>query len=432
MSVRKAFASVTKLAALTTSAATGMVIALLRGDTERAAVQARILAAYFHMDLVRLVVLIQEKLVRRPPSASSVDRVLIIKLDRIGDMVNATPVLDALQAMFPGARLDLVGHPSTLSLLAADDRISTSFPYKSWLYHPLPPFPPGPRAMLLLFRLMRRRYPLVVVLRGSPLFLPLALTSRLAAIRFIEGQPVVERNLKALESVFGPVPRFRPRLAIERSARRFVRDLLDQGESRAGPIVVIHPGSASPTRMWPVERFAALADRLHEELDARIIVLGTASELPTLEVFKANTRHVHAVYTNLRLAESVALIAASDLFIGNDSGLSHVAAAVDTPAVVLWGAANLSMSRPSVEPERCAILYHDVPCRATCPELFCANSIHLECLTRIQVEEAVQSARRLLREDAQGASQGASARHTSEQTHLVGPILETESWTRST
>src|SRR5262249_39678196 len=151
---------------------------------------------------------------------------LIIKLDRIGDMVTTTPVFDALHALFPRARLDLVAHPSPLSLLEGDGRIAERIPYKSWLYHSLPILPPGPKTWFLVSKLLRRRYPLVVYLRGTWSFLLLGTRARLAAAKFVEGEPVIRRYLRALEPLGGRVVSLAPRLRIEPEAARFARELL--------------------------------------------------------------------------------------------------------------------------------------------------------------------------------------------------------------
>jgi ADP-heptose:LPS heptosyltransferase len=92
-----------------------------------------------------------------------------------------------------------------------------------------------------------------------------------------------------------------------------------------------------------------------------------------------------------------AMIADCQLFIGNDSGLAHIAAAVGTPVVLIWGAANLAMARPGAPAERCIVLYRDLACRAACPEMYCVNPNHLECLRSVEASEVVDAATRLLR-----------------------------------
>jgi ADP-heptose:LPS heptosyltransferase len=101
------------------------------------------------------------------------------------------------------------------------------------------------------------------------------------------------------------------------------------------------------------------------------------------------------------------MIANCDLFIGNDSGLSHLAAAVGTPLIVLWGAANLEMARPKALPERCLILYEEMPCREFCPEILCINRVEVECLKKIQPKDVIEAARRFLNQVSHGSRSAA-------------------------
>jgi heptosyltransferase II len=388
--------AVCKLVVLLLRDAGRITRALVCGDWHRAAEEARHLAVFLHDDLVKGVVAVQQlvPLWRRP--RPDVDRILVVKLDRIGDMVNTVPVLDALRARFPKAQIDLIGHPGPLSLFEGDDRVGERMAYRTWLYHPLPILPGGPRTWWLLLRLLWRRYPLVVYLRGSFPFLLLGATSRLAAAKFVEGEPVVTRYLKALESVLGPVPRTRPRLRVDPEAGRFARELLAGGPAGSGCRVVVHAGASSAIKMWPAERYAAVADRLVELTNARVHFLAGPGEKAVLERIAERSAHAHAYHCSLRLPQVVAVIAASDLFIGNDSGLSHVAAAVGKPLVVLWGPANLSMARPEAPADSCTVLYHELACRDGCPEVRCVNPVTFECLMRTQVEDVVEAAQRLV------------------------------------
>jgi ADP-heptose:LPS heptosyltransferase len=367
--------------------------ALLRADFPLAGIHFRILATSIHEDLLQIVVALQRRLPLWRLPSRDIERILIVKLDRIGDMVTTTPVFDALHALFPRASLDIVGHPVPLSLLEGDERIRERIPYRSWLYHPLLILPGGPRAWWLVLRLLGRRYSLVVYLRGTFAFLPLGLFSRLAAAKFVPGEPVIDRYLKPLEP-FGPIVNRQPRVHVRAGSAAAMRKLLAEGVS--GPSVVVHASASSATKIWPAERYAALADRLAEELNARVHFLGNQTDETWLDAIAGRAAHGHAYHSSLRLPEVAALIQACDLFIGNDSGLAHIAAGVGTRMVVLWGPVNLSMARPTAPPQRCTILYHDLPCRAQCPEFRCINPVHLECLLRTDVDMVLDAARRML------------------------------------
>ncbi|HJT34363.1 MAG TPA: glycosyltransferase family 9 protein [Pirellulales bacterium] len=364
-------------------------------DGEAVGVHIRSLLLAWLDDISQTLVRLQSATGWRRLTGRRIDHILVIKLDRIGDMVTTLPAFDALLEKYPGAKLDVVGHPLPLQLLAGDERINERIDYCCWLYHPLRPYPPGVKTLALVARLMCRRYPLVVCLRGSFSFLPLAFTSRLAATKFMEGEPVVRRYLRAIEAVVGPVKGSYPRLAVDLDARKYARHYLTTlGDS--GPRIAIHATASGGAKIWPAERFAALADELRRRCGAVVCFLGAPADESAMRKISGLAHFAHVYRTNLKLQQSVALISECDLFIGNDSGLAHAAAAVDTPSVVIWGAPNLSMARPMARPGACIVLYHDLPCRSTCLEYRCHHKNTLECLTRTEVDYVIQAAEKLL------------------------------------
>lgn len=380
---------------------TKIATAVVKGDFADARGHARILYLSLHEDCLKTSVAIQNRLPLWRKPGRDIDRILIVKLDRIGDMVTTTPVFDTLHELFPKARLDIVGHPLCLSMLEGDPRISERIPYVSWLYHETKIRPPGLRSCLLIARLMWRRYPLVVYLRGSVPFLLTGLASRLAATKYIPAEPVIERYLNAVRTVVKPVREFAPRLYVSPENASLARHLLqidDRGED-SGPRIVIHAAASSAVKMWPQQRFAALADDLARRFDARIHFLGGPADRSVLEAIGGLAGERHSYHWSLTLSQSVAMIGQADVFVGNDSGLSHIAAAVGTGAVVLWGPANLPMARPKAPPEMCQILYHDLPCRNECVEFRCHNPNPLECLMRTEVGSVVEAVVLLLHRD---------------------------------
>lgn len=375
-----------------------IVAALLKCDFHLAAEETRILTILIHDDVVQIVVAMEKLLSLWRAPTKAMDRILIVKLDRIGDMVNTTPVFDALRSGFPNARLDIVGHPTSLSLLEGDDRIAERIPYKSWLYHALPVVPPGLNSWMLISRLLRQRYPLVVYLRGSFPFLLLGMTSRLAAAKFVAGEPVIERYLKPIESLCGSIPQRVPRLYTSDENLSCARELLFGRNAHDGPRIAIHAAAVVTSKVWPVEDFAAVADDLHKMFNAQVHFFGSPDDRVVLESISRRSTYGHSFHLSCSLPQVAAAISLCDLFIGNDSGLSHVAAAVGTPEIILWGPANLTMARPKAPAERSVILYRDVPCRSVCPEIRCVNPIELECLKKIRPSDVVQAAKRFLNE----------------------------------
>ncbi len=115
----------------------------------------------------------------------------------------------------------------------------------------------------------------------------------------------------------------------------------------AGRKLLLHPGSRSPFRVWPAERFAAVCDRLQVELGVQVFVIGGPSDHGSVEKIRAAARtHLVALEPRLTVGRFAALVSQFDLFLCHDSGPMHIAAAVDTPVVALYGSQNAVIWRP--------------------------------------------------------------------------------------
>ncbi len=117
--------------------------------------------------------------------------------------------------------------------------------------------------------------------------------------------------------------------------------------ARGGNKVLIHPGSRSPYRIWPAERFADVCDRLQDNLGAQVFLTAGREERPLLEQIRAQARtHVVLLEPPRDAGRLAALLAQFDVFLCHDSGPMHVAAAVGTPVVALFGSQNATIWRP--------------------------------------------------------------------------------------
>jgi ADP-heptose:LPS heptosyltransferase len=113
------------------------------------------------------------------------------------------------------------------------------------------------------------------------------------------------------------------------------------------PLVAIHPGSGSEKKNWPVEKFAALARWLADELAAQVLIVrGEADERVTQKLTELLGRRPITMAQGLKLVELAAVLERCVLFLGNDSGITHLAAAVGTPTVAVFGAASLPIWEP--------------------------------------------------------------------------------------
>jgi ADP-heptose:LPS heptosyltransferase len=128
-----------------------------------------------------------------------------------------------------------------------------------------------------------------------------------------------------------------PRLQNDPAVVDRVKLLLKKDEKRAGPLIVIHPGPSWPVREWPRDSWTNLVRELGRRGFTNVIQLGTSSHLALGAVDSAPIPGVISLVDRLTLEESAALISLADIFVGIDSGLLHIAAALGTSAVGLWG-----------------------------------------------------------------------------------------------
>jgi heptosyltransferase-2 len=149
-------------------------------------------------------------------------------------------------------------------------------------------------------------------------------------------------------------------------------------------LVGLCPGSInSRAKRWPVERFAALGDRLIKELDADVLVIGSPDELDVSVDLRSRMKKAPIVLTGKTdLAQAVALLSVVDLLVTNDTGPAHIGSALNRPTLVIFGPTNPLTTRPlSTGAE---ILRHPPDC-APCMLRECP--IDHRCMTAITPDE---------------------------------------------
>ncbi|MBX5445512.1 glycosyltransferase family 9 protein [Sphaerobacter sp.] len=336
-------------------------------------------------------------------------RIAVLRALHLGDLLLAVPALRALRAGFPGAEITLIGLPWATAFARRVDRYLDRFvPFDGYPGIAEVPVDPARTARFVADQ-RAVGYDLVIQMHGSGRTsnaCALALSGRVTAGYYDGTRPAgldigapypddcseIERNLRLARLLgcpdLGPALEF-PLSAADRAEAAALLDRPPPG----GPLVGIHPGARYPARRWPPERFAAVGDLLAERYGARIVLTGSTEEVATVQQVAAAMRAAPLVLAGrTSLGGLAALIARLDLFISNDTGPAHIADALGTPSVTLFGPADPTRWGP-LDRERHPVVRVPVAC-SPCPHRECP--IDHRCLHRITPEMVATAATRLL------------------------------------
>jgi ADP-heptose:LPS heptosyltransferase len=369
----------------------------------------------------------------------SVRRVLVVRLRSIGDTVLATPSLVALKKFLPDAEIDILLEDWVAPLLDGFDEVDNVLTVGK-----------GSASRLqTAWAVRRRRYDIAFNLHGGTTgtfftfasgaphrvgyaeyqysFLYNHLLSSSSDFWQKPHTHSAEQQLALLGSVGVPVdsPQ-RTRLTVTDDAleslerkltaeaqRRRVRT--GSGSDRPpvrttcvsgwvlpgrGDFALFHPTAAFATKTWAVENFARAAEYLNG-LGLQTIAIATKNERDVLDQLTKEANASIITFDDLTLPEITALASKAKLFVGNDSGIAHIAAAVDTPSVVIFGSSNINHWRPwTYAPNE--IVYNPFACQP-CPGYECKEFGEPRCIRSVTVDAVNAAIDRVLKQSKVGA-----------------------------
>jgi len=155
-------------------------------------------------------------------------------------------------------------------------------------------------------------------------------------------------------------------------------------------LVVLHPGSGSLQKCWPIDRYVELIWQIKKEMDAQILLISGQADTGIVEALGVKVRDNFILVDQLPLPILAAIIKRSTLFVGNDSGITHLAAAIGTPAISIFGPTDPRIWGP--RGERVRILYKKSPC-SPCSFDTRRNCFSQICLEGVTVEDVISEIR---------------------------------------
>jgi predicted lipopolysaccharide heptosyltransferase III len=344
---------------------------------------------------------------------SSVRRVLVVRLRSIGDTVLTTPALFALRRFLPNTQIDILLEDWVAPALAGSDLVDRVIAIAR--------DSKTDRARIAR-ELRTSRYDVVYNLHGGT---TATLLTRATGAKHRVGfqhyqyarlhnhvapsslkiwqRPSlhsVEQQLALIGWTGIPVTDRPPsRLVVTEASLLSLSEKLRaadfEGFSEGKSFVVIHPTAAFDTKQWASEKFARVA----EELAARgltPIAIVSPQEAQVVESLSNQSSARVIALSDLSLPEVTALASRARLFVGNDSGIAHIAAAAGAPCLVIFGSSNVLHWRPwTTQPNE--VVREEMPCQP-CHGYFCAEFEKPECILRVPVERVIGAIDRILKQ----------------------------------
>jgi len=312
---------------------------------------------------------------------SQIRNILIMRPGALGDVIVTLPALEAIRNHFPNAHIEIMGYSSFLEILNgrfyADSVSRFDRADIVHLFLENSTIPASLRKTLkgvdLIFSFVSDR---------EHVFAKNLSQAGVGHIVHYEPFPadgedihITDHFLRCMDMLRIPYTNKIPGIVLKDEDILFGEKFMHHNNvepERA--LVAIHPGSGSRQKCWPVERYAELISWLVAEMNVQILLVSGYADTEILGELTAKVKDTVIVADQLPLPNLAAVIKRCNFFVGNDSGVTHVAAAVGTPAIAIFGPTNPDMWGP--RGKQVKIIYKKYPCSP------CSPGARRECFSR--------------------------------------------------
>ncbi|MEJ6951186.1 lipopolysaccharide heptosyltransferase II [Natronospora cellulosivora (SeqCode)] len=322
-------------------------------------------------------------------------RILIIDLLYLGDLMFATPFIKELRKNFPEARIDIIVNKTFHDIMDDNPYLDNVYAYnKNFSLKESISFSRGLSKnhydfalnihgnwrTALILKLVNPQYSVGYGGRGRGIFLDRVVSQA-------KNTHMVEAYLNILREIRLEVEKSNPQLEVSDKARASIRKKLnDWGSHSSNSLIALNTGGTWPTKRWKLKAFAELADILNNDYGKVIFIGSKADSKRVAEIIDMMESEPLLACGKTSLKELAALVEYCDLVISNDSGPVHVAAAVGTPTITIFGPSNDQKYRPLGDKHR-ILKNDDISCRP-CGEHQCPLNHH-KCMEEIEVSQVL-------------------------------------------
>lgn len=331
--------------------------------------------------------------------------ILIIKPSSLGDVIHALPVLKILKNKFPDAKISWVINKELSELIEGNPYIDDILLFQRKKWSKWMNFPSNVIELIkFIIKIRKKKFDIAIDLQGL---------LRSGLISFLSGSPrrigfnnarefsplfytdkislpdkkihSVERYIYAAKSLGANDTERDFTINIPNEDIDYVEDFLEEkGMNDSKKIVIVNPWARWKTKCWPIDNYLSLIERLKGEGFLPILI-GSNEFEETIEGLIKESSDPPITFVDERLKRLTALIKRSSLIVTNDSGPMHIAAAVNTPVVALFGPTNPLLTGPYGDGH--IVIKKNMEC-APCLERECSKE--QECMKMISVEEVME------------------------------------------
>ena len=333
-------------------------------------------------------------------ATSSPKKILVIRLDHIGDVLLTTPAIRALRRKWPDSEIDVVVGPWSELILRNNTDVDNLLVYRAPWFDRKKKRGFGVRSLFgQAVKLQTKKYDLAVDFRGDFRNILLMFLARIPlrigydiggggvllthTFTYQWNAHTLDKNLNILKPVVPPVTDRKMILDVNNDDINFVRSYLEEkGVDLKMPIVGIHPGAGTKAKLWINNRFSRLIDWIIDKYpDCQVVVTGSSDESYMIEQITSQLRHKALnLAGDLTLSRLVALISQLDVLIAVDSAPIHIAGALDIPTVSIFSGTN-RMNEWKPENEFVCGIQRSVECQP-CERIICFKYDH-DCMNLI-------------------------------------------------
>jgi len=333
---------------------------------------------------------------------SEVQSMLVIHQGALGDFILALPTLETLRKAFPQAESFVMGYPRILELVEERFYAKKIFSIDQ---KGMATFFVREGALDLNLSQFFQTFDLVVVFGKDGEGTIVRNLKRVCQGRIlhINSFPAWDERVHLTDHLLRQVYRYglpsselNPKLYLKDLDRDWAEDFwkskgLTPGER--SEVIILHPGSGSKKKVWPLDRFLNLVRYLQDRLGSRIlIVLGPAEGLEVQKAFERRGTNPPILAKGLSLLRLASVMEGCRFFIGNDSGISHMAAALGLPTVAIFGPTDPRVWCP--RGEKVVVVRKEIPC-SPCPQERFFQCKNFECLKGIEINEVLKGVERM-------------------------------------